>query len=108
MNSSSYLIGQPDRPDLCTRLMDPTHGPDSWTLLVDPTCGALKMRSCSELDSLIGLIDCPCVSGCSTHGPSPCGALNKSCSGLDSWTETWSLKNNELFQIGLVDQLMEP
>ena len=88
--------------------MDPTRGPDSWTQLVDPTPGH---DSWTQLADLI-------------HGPNLwtrlfhpiCGALKTmSGSGLDSWivhswelfdlwiVPAWTLKNKELFWIGLVD-----
>ena len=42
---------------------------------------------------------------CLTHGSSPRGALKvRNCSGLDLWTDSWSLENKELFQIGLMDR----
>ena len=36
---------------------------------------------------------------CLTYG----GCVQISCSGLVLWTNLWSLKNKELFQIGFVD-----
>ena len=43
---------------------------------------------------------------CLICGLSPYGALKeRSLSGLASWTDLWSLKNKELFWIGLVDHL---
>ena len=98
---------------------DWTHGPSLR--------GVLKTRSCSGLDlwivpgwSLknkevfrIGLMDRPCVEPLKqgvvpdwTRELSTHGALKtRRCSGLDSWiVPAWSLKNKEVFRIGLVDR----
>ena len=67
--------------------MDPTGGPDlwtdMWTQLLDPTHGinlwSLKTRSCSQLDLWIG----------------------RAWEVFDSWiVSAWSLKNEEVFQMG--------
>ena len=61
----------------------------------------------------IGLVECPSVEPKKqggfpdwTRGSSPRGALkSRRCSGLDSWiVPAWSLKNEEVFQIELVDR----
>ena len=61
----------------------------------------------------IELVDCPRVEPQKqgvvpnwTHGSVTRGAIKtRRCSGLDSWIVSgWSLRNKELFQIGLVDR----
>ena len=71
----------------------PTCSPDMFTRLMDPTRGAFKMRKCSGLDSwTVRLVD-------PTRGPELWTWLVHPTHGTDSW----SLKSEELFQIGLVD-----
>ena len=84
-------------PKLWTRIMDPTRSPDLFTPLVDPTRGALKTMSCSGLDSwIVRLVD-------PNRGPDSFTRLIHLTLGPDSW----SLKNKQLFRIGLVDQRRE-
>ena len=70
------------------------------TQLMDPTSVALKQGV---------LTNCTCGSSmrvrCSNHGMSLRGAWKTwICSGLDSLTVSWSLKNKELFPTGLMDR----
>ena len=88
-NKELFRIGLLDRPtpgpDSWTQIVDPTRSPDLFTRLVDPTRGALKNKQLIW----VGLVDRP------TCGLNSFTRLVHPTCGTDSW----SLKNKELFRI---------
>ena len=84
---SIYINTPSPPPDSSKPLVHMTRPPILWSLVLDCTQVSFTCWRCS------------------TSGSSTLGAIKtRSCSRLDLWVVlAWSLKNVELFQIGLVD-----